>query len=412
MGESSGRGGSPSREEDAAGEPGLAPLRARVIFLAVTALYWMTLYFYVPILAPYAEFQGGTLRLVGLVVSAYGLAQLLLRIPLGIASDRIGRRKPFLALGFLTSALACVGFIYAPGPWLMVGMRFVSGISACAWVAFTVLFASYFPPGKTTQAMGTITLCNTLSVMSATAIGGRLADVYGWTGPFWASAGVGVLGLLALPFVYERRRRRPAAQPSLDRLRSVVRYPELVLAAIVAAMGQYVNFASNFGFLSNYAVTIGASKTELGFLVMAGMLAGSLAIPVSSHILAPRLGPRVMVVGAFASIAFATAAIPFIEVVGLLYVSQVLAGFGRGTAYPLLMGLAIARLPDAEKATAMGFFQGVYAIGMFAGPVVAGAIGSQWGYPTLFLTTGAVAVVTMLVALRLPREAGGGEKAD
>ena len=72
------------------------------VFLAVTSLYWLSLYFYVPILSPYVEFSGGTLEMVGLVVSAYGLAQLILRIPLGMWSDRLGKRRPFLALGFLT----------------------------------------------------------------------------------------------------------------------------------------------------------------------------------------------------------------------------------------------------------------------------------------------------------------------
>jgi MFS family permease len=100
------------------------------------------------------------------------------------------------------------------------------------------------------------------------------------------------------------------------------------------------------------------------------------------------------------------AAIPYITNVELLYLSQILAGFGRGSAYPILMGLAIARLPDADKATAMGFFQAVYAIGMSSGPVVAGLIGDQWGYTSLFLSSAAVGVVTVVVALGLPgREA-------
>jgi MFS family permease len=66
------------------------------------------------------------------------------------------------------------------------------------------------------------------------------------------------------------------------------------------------------------------------------------------------------------------------------------------------MGLSIARLPDAEKATAMGFFQAVYAIGMFIGPVSSGWIGGQWGYDALFLSTAGVAALTAVAALRLP----------
>ncbi len=383
----------------------LAPRRAGPAFLVSTALYWMSLYLYLPVLAPYVEFKGGGLGIVGVVVSAYGLAQLLLRLPLGVASDRFGRRKPFLALGFVASSVACIGFVYSPDPWLMVGARFISGISVCSWVAFTVLYASYFPPGQTTRAMAYITFCNTLAVMLATGVGGRLADVYGWLAPFWAAAGVGVLGLLSLFAVYEDASAELDSRSALHRFRAVLKYPELVFASIVAALGQYTTFATHFGFVPTYAVSIGASKTELGILAMAGTLAGALAVIVSGSWIAPRLGPRYTVCAGYVAGTIGVLVIPHIESVEILYLSQILAGFGRGAAYPILMGLAIARLPEREKATAMGFFQAVYAVGMFAGPVTAGAIGSRWGYTTLFLTTGVISAVTALVALRLPRKA-------
>ena len=378
------------------------PNRTRPVFLVPTVLYWISLYLYIPILAPYVEYRGGSLSLVGLVVSAYGLAQLLLRLPLGILSDRLGRRKPFLALGFVASSVACLGFILAPTPGFMVGARFVSGIAACAWVAFTVLFTSYFPPAHTTRAISTISFCNTLSIVFATTIGGLLADTWGWLAPFWASAGVGLLGLLCLLPVYERPHRRPAAQPTLQSLRSVVRYPELVLASVVTALGQYTTFATSFGFVTNYAVTIGATKTQLGILTTIRTLTSALAILLSGRYLAPRLGPRFAVCSSYLTVAAVTAAIPYLQTVGLLYASQVLVGFGRGVFSPILMGLAIARLPDSEKATAMGFYQAVYAIGMFAGPAISGLIGARSGYPALFISAGAVAALAGLVALRLP----------
>ncbi len=379
------------------------PGRAWPAFYVVTVLYWVSLYLYVPVLAPYAEYRGGTLGVVGLVVSAYGLAQLLLRVPVGIASDRTGRRKPFMALGFVATLIGCLGFVVAPDPWFMVGARFMTGVAACAWVVYSVLFASYFPPGETIRAMGYIVFCNNISIVAATFIGGRLADAYGWLAPFWASAGVGLLGLLCVTLIYERPRRRSATQSSLQRLRSVVRYRELVFASVVAALGHYAIFATTFGFVANYAVGIGATKTQLGILSMVFTLSSSVIALLSGAIIAPRLGNRLTVCIGYLTVAAATVAIPYLETVGALYASQIMAGVGRGASYPILMALAIARLPDSEKATGMGFFQAVYVIGMFAGPAVSGLVGGWLGYSGLFLSTGAVAGVTALVALRLPR---------
>ncbi|MBT5832862.1 MAG: MFS transporter, partial [Candidatus Latescibacteria bacterium] len=289
--------------------------------------------------------------------------------------------------------------------WVMVGARFLSGIAACAWVAFSVLFASYFPAQKTSQAMSYITFCNTLSIMVATFIGGWIADVYGWLAPFWLSAGVGVLGLIGTLFIYEKTVPAQSTQPITTRLRSILSYRELIFASLVAAFGQYTTFATHFGFLPNYAVEIGASKTQLGILAMLGMLSISITVLLSGTVFAPRIGAKRTLVIAYLLVGIATAALPYIQTIELLYVSQVIAGLGRGAGYPILMSLAIARLPDAEKATAMGFFQGVYAIGMFIGPVSAGTIGGQWGYEALFLSTAGVAVLTAVVALRLPGKA-------
>ena len=375
---------------------------ARPVFLCVTSLYWLTLYFYVPVLSPYVEHVGGTLEMVGLVVGAYGLAQLILRFPLGLWSDRIGKRRPFLALGFAANILACLVFIIATDPWAMVGARFLSGVAACSWVAFSVLFAGYFPADRTSQAISYISFCNTLSVMTATFLGGWIADLYGWLAPFWLSAGVGVIGFLSVLFVYEKPASPQPTRPIMTRLRSILSYRELVIASVVAAFGQYTAFATHFGFLPNYAVSIGASKTQLGILTMLGMFAISITVLLSGTVIAPRFGAKRTLVVSYVAIGISTALMPYLHSIELLYASQILGGLGRGSSSPVLMSLAIARLPNSEKATAMGFFQAIYAIGMFIGPVSAGGIGGQWGYEALFLSTASVAVLTALVAFLLP----------
>lgn len=86
------------------------------IFLAVTALFWASLYTYVPILSPYTQDMGASLGMVGLIVAAYGLSQLLLRIPTGIISDRRGARRPFIIIGHLAAIAAAAGMAVATTP--------------------------------------------------------------------------------------------------------------------------------------------------------------------------------------------------------------------------------------------------------------------------------------------------------
>ena len=105
--------------------------RRSAAFLAlVTFFFWASLYVYVPILAVYAQSLGASLSMVGLVVGAYGISQLLLRIPLGIQSDRHGRRLPYVAVALLVAAAGALGLALAPDPWTLFLARGLTGVAA------------------------------------------------------------------------------------------------------------------------------------------------------------------------------------------------------------------------------------------------------------------------------------------
>jgi MFS family permease len=53
----------------------------------------------------------------------------------------------------------------------------------------------------------------------------------------------------------------------------------------------------------------------------------------------------------------------------------------------VLMGMSIEYVSDAERATAMGLHQSVYAIGMFAGPWLSGILAVKMGIQPMFGVT-------------------------
>jgi MFS family permease len=109
-----------------------------------TMLLWGAVYIYMPILSSYAKFVSGSLQAAGLVMGAYGLSQIILRIPLGVWSDRTRRRKPFILLGFLFDGLANLGLILSGSTWMLFLSVFTSGIAASMCSLHRSL-PSYFP---------------------------------------------------------------------------------------------------------------------------------------------------------------------------------------------------------------------------------------------------------------------------
>ena len=85
------------------------------LFCISTFFFWGSLYIFVPILPVYAEsVPGGTLSTVGLVLGSYSVALILLRIPLGVWSDSLGARKPFILAGLIAIAVGALGLALSP----------------------------------------------------------------------------------------------------------------------------------------------------------------------------------------------------------------------------------------------------------------------------------------------------------
>ena len=361
-------------------------------------LYWGALYVYSPILSVYAQSLGASFTTVGVVVGAYGFVQMWLRIPLGIWSDRLGRRLPFLYAGHFFNLVGCLGLAIAPTPMYLVIFRGVLGISAATWVAFTVLFASYFPANQSPKAMGIITAINGISLITVNGFGGQIAQMWGMGATFYAGAVLAAIGLIAtVPIKEHRTHREP---PTFRQIWRIITHPALMLVASITALNHYAFWATTFGFVPVYAADLGASKLTLGIIGVAALVPYTLTAPMN-HRFAARLGENRAVFIGILVMAVTMFVVPLINNIPLLAISQGASGFGRGLVYPLLMGLSIREISGEDRATAMGVYQAVYAIGMFLGPTTAGAVADAVGLSGAFIIAGTVSVIAAAAALTL-----------
>jgi DHA1 family multidrug resistance protein-like MFS transporter len=61
-----------------------------------------------------------------------------------------------------------------------------------------------------------------------------------------------------------------------------------------------------------------------------------------------------------------------------------------------MMGMSIEHVPDERRTTAMGLFQAVYGVGMFAGPSLSGVLADAIGIRPMF---GATALACLVAGL-------------
>jgi len=372
------------------------------LFCAATFFFWASLYIYVPILPVYAQLLSGSMALIGIALGAYGATQLLLRVPLGVWSDSRGIRKPFIMGGLACAAAGAAGMAMAPDIGLLAMARGLTGVGASTWVVFAVLFARSFPSEKVTQAMGLINVIHGLAQVTATYAGGQITEAYGWQACLYSGGALAVVGLLCMLKVGEKAE----AENKVLSARQVFRIsttPVLLMSSVLAIMVIFVAFATNFGFVPIYAASIGASKADLGTVTML-MFASYTGASLLAALLTHRLGIRPTVVSGIALMTVGTLAVPAADTVPMLALTQVVSGLGRGLAYPVLMALSIKEVASSEQATAMGVFQALYSIGMFAGPLVAGLWADVFGLESVFIFSGVICLVAVVLGvLKIPR---------
>jgi len=360
-------------------------------------LFWGAMYVYVPVLSLYAQHLGASMSLVGLVVGAYGFTQLLLRIPVGVLSDRSGRCKPFIVAGFAAGAVGCLGLALSPNAWFLALFRGVLGVGCTGWVTTTVLFASYFPARRAAQAMGIISFAGASAQLLVLLTGGKLAQEFGWQAPFLTGAAMAALGTLCVAGVRDTRKRGPGLPP-LRRLRRVMLAPGVLSISLIGALLQYVIFATIYSFTPIYAEGLGASKTQVGLLLTAAV-APHVVFTLVAGALSARVGEKCILALGLGILALATLFTPLVHTVSLLAVLQLASGAGRGLVFPTLMALTITGVKRRDQATAMGIFQAVYAVGMFGGPILAGVVADAVGLAGVFFSTGAVSLLAMGLAV-------------
>ncbi len=348
--------------------------RPQVLMYVVNALFWMTVYIYVPQFSAYTKNEiGATAAFVGLIAGSYGITQMLLRLPLGILSDKLRRRKPFILGGIAAGGLSSLLMFYFPqSPTMLFVGRLIAGLAACAYVQISILFSSYFE--GTTHSMGFVEGSSATGQLIAMLIGGVIAGTIGYRYSFLASALVALPGLALAAFATESRKERQGFR--LQDVVGTLTDRNLIVAAVLAIAAQGINFAKAFTFapLAAASLAVPATQGQLSIMTICFMLPTAIFGPLVAGKVLPRFGMRPVVTTGFALHILACALVPFSGTIGLLYLSQLLTGLGNSLSFPSLMSLSVSRLPDEKRATAMGFYQAVYGLGIFAGPWLAGLL--------------------------------------
>lgn len=266
---------------------------------AITALAALSIDLSLPVLPTMTTALSAGKAAAHLTISLFVLGFAGGQIFLGPLSDRVGRR-PVLLCGLSAYIAAGIGCAVAPSITVLVILRFLQGISACAGaVVSRAIIRDVFDRPTAAAKQSMLTVVTTLAMLIAPIVGAWLLSITGWRTVFsllpLAGTVILILTLLIIP------ETRPAVVGQrvgvLQAYLLVVREPLTIGNAFVAAF----IFAGLFVFIADSSTvfirTLGVTPQAYSWLfaiVAFGQLCGSLL----NRLLAMRIAPvRLMRVG-------------------------------------------------------------------------------------------------------------------
>jgi len=375
-------------------------LRAGVSLAGVFGLRMLGLFFILPVLAVHAsQIEGGSdLTLVGLALGTYGLAQGILQIPFGAASDRWGR-KPVLYAGLAIFAAGSFLGCVADDIWTMIAARTLQGAGAISSVAMA-LAADLTREQHRTKIMAMIG--STIGLMFALSLVGAplLYRAIGMDGLF---ALTGVLCFAAIAIVKYQvpdpvERLRPSDAAGAPR---AVRFDADLVRLNAGIFILHVVLYAMFMVVPPLLVRAGLSLPDHWKVYLPVVLV-SFALIVPAILYADRRNqPKPVLLGAVVLLLGVEAAFAALDGGIALHAVLLLGFFVAFNVLEALLPSLVSRMaPRASRGIAIGVYNTTQTLGVFFGGLLGGWVAAHHG------TTGVFALCAVLAAVWLALAVG------
>ena len=333
-----------------------------------------------PIIPLYASDFGVSATMVGLTLTVFAFARLILNVPAGLIADRYGRRV-LLVGGPLLTAIGMFGSGQADGIWVLLAWRFVAGAGSAFYMSGAMTYLiDIAPPEKRTRYVATNQWALSVGVALGPGVGGLIADAYSLSTPFTVVAVLAVVtsiyAAFRLPETRDRALEEQAAAEAAPPVSTwaFVRSAPFLLVGL-STMTIFMTRAGTRGTLMplHASEVLGWGPAEVGLVfTLTGLLTLTTLLPAAWA--ADHIGRRSVVLfsGVFAGLGAVLAgslATPFGFVLGNIVMS-----LGTGTAGPAPAAYVADIAPPGRRGMAIAMYRSAGDVGFLAAPPLLGLL--------------------------------------
>ncbi|WP_034334288.1 MFS transporter [Conchiformibius kuhniae] len=385
--------------------------RASHSLAAVYALRMLGMFLVLPVLALHAHSlipddapPEQRAYMVGAAMGVYGLTQALLQLPLGMLSDRFGR-KPVIYAGLAVFAAGCFLAAAAETPQMLIIARAIQGAGAVS-AAVTALLADLTREEVRTRAMSMIGLTIGLSFSAGMVLSPVLSDLLGGVSGLFAL--MGALTLTSIVVVAAVTPNPACSRLHQDTQTQAGRIGEVLKNTQLLRLNFGI-FALQSGLMAIFTVLplalreLGWERAEHWKLYLPATLVG-LVLMIPAIIIGEtrnKLKPVfvsgiVLVLAAQAAMGGSTGSIWGITLCLTVYF------IGFNILEASMPSLVSKIAPSELKGTAMGVYNTLQSVGVFAGSMMGSKMYALYGYHGAFAFCCAIVAVWLLLAATAP----------
>jgi MFS family permease len=350
------------------------------------------------------ELDLATPALIGLALGVYGLSQAVLQIPMGVLSDKFGRKNIILA-GLCLFIAGSLVAAFSESIYGVIAGRFLQGCGAIA-SSLLALMSDLTRVENRSKSMAIIGISIGASFGLALITGPLVHNHFGLQGVFLFAALAGVAGILVLLTVIPAPTIRTHNLESVldtDRISTVIHDMGLLRLNFGIFMTHYLLMAS-FVVLPLIFESTGAIPQEQHHIYYFFMLLGSFALmtPLMWMSDNPRFATSILsfaILVCLSSLVLLGSTVDYYAV--LIATTLFFMGFNL---LEVLLPSRVSKMAGAgSRGTAMGVYSTSQFAGIFAGGTVGGMILSVSDISTLMYVNAVLCLLWLILSLSLPR---------
>lgn len=305
--------------------------------------------------------------MVGIVVSCYVIAALLIRPFSGFLVDSFPRKLVYI-ISFVLFVAFNFGYLIAGSVLFMILLRFMHGLT---WGVITTsgntLAIDLMPAEKRGSGIGFYGMSLNLSMAVGPVAGIFLYQHYNFISLFYTAIVSGILGMLFAILIKAPHKKKIAHAPlSLDRFILLKAIPVGInLLMITMSYGMILSFAAMYG------KEMHAGNPGMFYTLLAIGLAGSRVI--SGKLIDKGEINSISLIG-ITTLAISFIAFSIFKIWWVYYLVALLIGFGYGICFPAFQTIFVDMATHKQRGTANSTFYTAFDLGVGLGMLIAGQI--------------------------------------